>query len=67
MVGKNLALKSYCCSNNNMFLLEEFKALQNELKIYFERLKEKYYTELSSRLADPLTSQKTCCSILKAF
>ena len=50
-----------------MFLLEEFQALQNQLIIYFENSEEKYYTELSSRLADPLTIQKTYCSILKAF
>ena len=27
----------------------------------------KYYTKLSGRLADPLTSPKTCWSILKTF
>ena len=33
MVEKNLAFKSYCCSNKNMFLFEKFKALQNQLNI----------------------------------
>ena len=33
MAEKNLALKSYCCSNKNMFLFEKFKALQNQLNI----------------------------------
>ena len=67
MTEKNLAFKSYCCSNRNMFLLEKFKALQYQLHISIEESKEKYYTKLSSRLADPLTSPKTYWSILKTF
>ena len=50
-----------------MFLLEKFKALQYELRISIEESKEKYYTKLLSRLADPLTSPKTYWSILKTF
>ena len=67
MVEKNLAFKSYCFSNKNMFLLEKFKALQNQLNISIEELKEKYYTKLSSRLANPLTSLKTYWFILKTL
>ena len=67
MIEKNLAFKSYCCANRNMFLLEKFKALQYQLHISIEESKEKYYTKLSSRLADPLTSPKTYWSILKTF
>ena len=67
MIEKNLAFKSYCCSNRNMFLFENFKALQYQLHIYVEESKEKYYTKLSTRLADPLTSPKTYWSILKTF
>ena len=48
-----------------MFLLAKFKALQYKLNISIEESKEKYYTKLSSRLADPLTSPKTYWSILK--
>ena len=59
MVEKSLAFKSYCCSNKSMFLLKKFKALQYQLNISIEESKEKYYTKLSSRLADPLTSPKT--------
>ena len=47
MVENNLAFKSYCCSHKNMFLLEKFKALQNQLNISIEESKEKYYTKLS--------------------
>ena len=50
-----------------MFLLEKFKALQYQFHISIEESKEKYYTKLSSRLADPLTSPKTYWSILKTF
>ena len=50
-----------------MFLFEKFKALQYQLNIYIEESKEKYYTKLSRRLADPLTSPKTYWSILKTF
>ena len=67
MIEKNLAFKSYCCSNGNMFLLEKFKALQYQFHISIEESKEKYYTKLSNRLADPLTSPKTYWSILKTF
>ena len=56
MIEKNLAFKSYCCANRNMFLLEKFKALQYQLHISIEESKEKYYSKLPSRLADPLTS-----------
>ena len=50
-----------------MFLFEKLKALQYQLNISLEELKEKYYTKLSSRLADPLTCPKTYWSILKTF
>ena len=67
MLEKNLAFKSYCHSNESMFLFEKFKALQYQLNISIEESKEKYCTKLSSRLADPLTSPKTYWSILKTF
>ena len=67
MAENKLAFKSYCCFNKSMFLLEKFKALQYQLNISIEESKEKYYTKLSSRLADPLTSLKTYWSILKTF
>ena len=67
MIEENLAFKSYCCSNRNMFLLEKFKTLQYQLHTSIEESKGKYYTKLSSRLADPLTSPITYWSILKTF
>ena len=59
MIEKNLAVKSHYCSNRNMFLLEKFKALQYQLHVSIEESREKYYTKLSSRSSDPLTSPKT--------
>ena len=50
-----------------MFLFEKFKALQYQLNISIEESKDKYYTKLSRRLADPLTSPKTYWFILKRF
>ena len=66
MLEKNVAFKSYCYSNK-MFFFEKFKALQYQLNMSIEESKKKYYTKLSSRLADPLTSPKTYWSILKTF
>ena len=50
-----------------MFLLKKIKALQHQFNISIEEPKEKYYTKLSSRLANPLTSPKTYWYILKIF
>ena len=50
-----------------MFFLEKLIAIQNQLNISIEESKGKYYTKLSSRLADPLTSPKTYWSIIKTF
>ena len=67
MLERNLAFKSYFWSNESMFLFEKLKALQYQLNISIEESKEKHYTKLSSRLADPLTSPKKYWSILKTF
>ena len=67
MIEKNLSFKSYFFSNRKMFFLEKFKALQYQLHVSIEVSKEKYYTKLSSSLADLLTSPKTYWSILKTF
>ena len=64
---KNLAYKSYCRFNIDVFLFEKFKFLQNELNVSTENFKQTYYSKLSSKLANPVTSLKTFWSILKAF
>ena len=61
---KNLAYKSYCPFNRDVFLFETFKFLQNKLNV---PIKQKYYSKLSSKLANPATSLKTYWSILKTF
>ena len=64
---KNLAYKSYCPFNRDVFLFEKFKFLQNKLNVPIENSKQKYYSKLSSKLANPATSSKTYWSILKTF
>ena len=39
-----------------MFLLEKFKALQNQLNLSIEESEEKYCFKMSSSLANPLAS-----------
>ena len=67
MAEKNLAFKSHCCSNKNMYFLVKLKALQNKWNISIKESKEKYDTIFSSSLGDPLTSRTTYWSILKTF
>ena len=60
--SKNLKLY-----NKVRYLILKRPCLRYQLHIFIEESKEKYYTKLSSRLADPLTSPKTYWSILKTF
>ena len=64
---KNLAYKSYCRFNRDLFLFEKLEFLQNQLNVSIENSKQTYYSKLASRLANPATSSKTYWSILKAF
>lgn len=48
-----------------LFLFQKY--LQNQMKLSIGEQNEKYYTELPSRLANPLTGPNTCWSILKRF
>ena len=64
---KNLAYKSYCPFNRDVFLFEKFKFLQNQLNVSIENSKQTYYSKLASKLANPATSSKTYWSILKTF
>ena len=66
VIEKNLAFKSYCCYNRDISFSKNVKPYSiYQLHICIEESNEKYYTKLSSRLADPLTSPKTYWSILK--
>ena len=64
---KNLAYKSYCRFNRDVFLFEKFKFLQNQLNVSIENSKQTYYSKLSIKLANPATSTKTCRSIVQTF
>ena len=55
---KNLAYKSYCRFNKDVFLFEKFKFLQNQLNVSIENSKQTYYSKLSSKLANPATTSK---------
>ena len=41
MTEKNVAFKSYCCSNRNMFLLEKFKAFAVSIAHIYQRIERK--------------------------
>ena len=58
---KNSACKSYCRFNRDVFLLP------NQLDVSVENSKQRYYSELASKLAYPATISKTYWSILKTF
>ena len=60
MTEKKLTFKSCCC-----FFFKNI--LQNQMKLSIGEQNEKYYIELPSRLANPLTGPNTCWSILKRF
>ena len=64
---KNLAYKSYCCFNRDVFLFGKFEFLQNQLNVSIENSKQTYYSKLSSKIANPTTSSKTYWSISKTF
>ena len=67
IIEKNLAYKSCCRFNRDVILFEKFKFLQNQLNASIENSKQTYYSKLSSKLANPVTSSKTYWSILKTF
>ena len=64
---KNSAYKSYCCLDRDVFILEKFKFQQNQFNLSIEISKQRYYSKLSSKLANHAASSKTYWSILKTF
>ena len=52
---KNSAYKSYTLFNRDVFLFE-LKFLQNQLNVSIENSKQRYYSKLTSKLANPDTS-----------
>ena len=50
-----------------MFLVKKFKFLQNQLNVSIENSKQRYYSKLLRKLANPSTRSKKYWSILKTF
>ena len=64
---KNDTFQCYLHGNKDPKLFNKVEYLQNELKSLIEANKEKYYSRISKRMINPLTSTKTYWSILKSF
>ena len=64
---KNHTFQCYLHGNKDPKLFNKVEYLQNELKYLIEANKEKYYSRISKRMINPLTSTKTYWSILKSF
>ena len=64
---KNDTFQCYRHNNKDPKLFNKVEYLQNELKSLIEANKEKYYSRISKRMMNPLTSTKTYWSILKSF
>ena len=64
---KNHACKSYRRNKVNVFSLHQFELLQSKSNSLIEKSKFNYYTCLSKKLLDRMTSLKTYWSILKTF
>ena len=64
---KNDTFQCSLHSNKDPKLFSKVEYLQNELKSLIEANKEKYYSRISKRLMNSLTSTKTYWSILKSF
>ena len=64
---KNDTFQCYLHSNKDPKLFNKVEYLQNELKSLIEANKEKYYSFISKRMINPLTSTKTYWSILKSL
>ena len=51
----------------DVFLFEKFRFLQSQVNVSIENSKQKCYSVVSSKLANPTTSSKKYWIILKAF
>ena len=50
-----------------MNLFQRFQSFQNLLPVTIEKSKQKFYSQISNKLMDSVTSRKTYWSILKVF
>ena len=61
---KNDTFQCYLRSNKDLKLFNKTEYLRNELKLLIEANKEKYYSRISKRMLNPLTSTKTYATVL---
>ena len=64
---KKRACKSYHQNKNNIFSVPQFELLQSKLNSLIEKSKSNYYTNLSKKLSNPMTSSKSYWSVLETF
>ena len=67
IIEKNGGFQCYLQSSKDAKLFNKVEYLLNELKSLIEANKEKYYSRISKRMMNPLTSTKTYWSVLKSF
>ena len=67
ILEKNEMYKKYVNENKEPRIFDKVKCLQNELNSIIESNKQKYYSRLSKKLVDPMTSTKSYWSTLKMF
>ena len=67
ILEKNEMYKRYVKENKDLKMFDRVKCLQNKLNSTTESNKQKYYSRLSNKLIDPMTSLKVYWSILKMF
>ena len=67
ILEKNEMYKKYVNENKDPRIFDKVKCLQNELDSIIESNKRKYYSRLSKKLVDSMTSTKSYWSTLKIF
>ena len=67
ILEKNEIYKKYVNENKDPRIFDKVKCLQNKLDSIIESNKQKYYSCLSKKLVNPMTSTKSYCSTLKMF
>ena len=67
ILDKNHAYKSYIRNDKSLQFFNQFQFLQTKLSSLIEESKNQYYTRLSYKLLDPMTSQRSYWALLKPF
>ena len=67
ILDRNIVYKPYICNDKSLRSFNQFQLLQTKMRSLIEESKSQYYTRVSHKLLDPITSQKWYWSILKFF